>query len=138
MNLNEINSEISHLEEKRVKLLNEQKNLDKEKIQSLEWTKNCWATLHINSMVCAGLPTYTINIYGEDIPYTISPITVFNNHNLYEHNVMFGKSYLGVTDYSFYTSSKDALLGFLQVVKFKQLDYNKDWLEVLEAVKGYK
>jgi len=129
--LNQINTEVARLEQERRDLIDAKNKFDEEAIKSLEWTKDCIARLSVNWLVGAGLPKYTIRVYGKALPAG-KHVTVLGTEALYEYNVVYSHSF--ANDFAcgeFNTSSKKNLIAFLQKVKFKSLDYDKEALEVL-------
>lgn len=135
--LAEVNNKIHELKLEQEKLINQQRDMDDQKILSLDWTKDCFAKLEINSLVCAGLPRYHVHVYGAkgSVPYVFRPITVMGDHELYYYNVILSKQYgFDMYDASFSTYDKEMLLKFLNKVTFKTLDYDKDTFEVLSFV----
>ena len=137
MNVAEINSEIERLKEERARLLNQNKFESEAEVQSLRWTKECYARLEINSLVSAGIPAYTITISGRTVPHTVQAITIMGESNLYEENMMYGKSFSS-DYYSFFTSSEKMLLEFLERVEFDKFDFNERHLRVLLEAKATK
>lgn len=131
--LDAINEEIYRLEQKRQDLLNKDKLKEQESIQDLKWTQDYEARLEVSTLCSAGIPRYSIIVYGNP-PGTISPICIMGEHTCYEYNIMYGRTW---NFYHFYTSSCEMLIEFLEHVKFKELLYDKEHLKVLEAVRKY-
>lgn len=131
----EINTEMARLKEEHTKLVNERDFGKEEAIKSLEWTKHCVGTLEINPSGGSGLPTYTITIAGNKIPASYKIVTVMGNDRSYQNNICFGKSYSHGDFDSFYTSSAEMLIEFLEKVEFKKFTFPDDHLNVLEAAK---
>lgn len=132
--LAELNEQIEQLKAERVALLNQRDFENEEVIKSLEWTKECYARLEVNTLVAAGLPTYNIVVMGKT-PHCLRPRCVMGNSKNYEQNMMFGIGFLG--DYpSFYTSSVDMLCEFLEKVTFQRFDFNEQHLRALKAAEA--
>lgn len=133
MELHEINAEISRLLDLRCDLLNRQKFGDEEVIKSLEWTKACTGKLVINAIRGAGLPTYSILVFGKH-PTTTRGVAVMGDSAAYEQNMMYGKDFQNEC-HAFYTSSKSMVLQFMKEVEFDKFEYDHcDW-EVLDAAR---
>jgi len=130
--LNELNIEIERLLQQRQDLLNKERLQEEEKLKDLKWTKDYTARLEINPLSSAGLPKYTIMIYGKP-PCAMPAICVMGEHKLYEYNIMYATRFGYGDDSSFYTSCPDMLIKFLNSVKFKKLEYNEEHLRVLKA-----
>lgn len=135
MNLNELNTEISELQERRQNLLNQQKLKKEQSIQDLQWTKDYKAVLQINSLSGAGLPKYSILVYGNP-PSCMSPIVVMGEHSLCEYNMLYGKDLMADIP-CFYTSNTEVLLEFLEKVQFQSIEFDEELLRILEAVKVF-
>lgn len=133
MELHEINSEIARLQELRSDLLNKQKFGEEDVIKSLEWTKACTGKLVINAIRGAGLPTYSILVFGKH-PTTTRGVAVMGDSKAYEQNMMYGKDYHNDC-HAFYTSSKRMVMQFMKEVEFEKFEYDHcDW-EVLDAAR---
>lgn len=129
----EINTEISCLEQERVKLLNEIEFKNDEAVKDLEWTKKCKAKFDVNPLWGSCLPAYTISVFGK-VPHAAHPVCVMGNHALYQYNMMFsGHSFTSEYPH-FYTSCKSMLFKFLKEVQFDDLDYDENTLEILKIV----
>lgn len=138
--LNEINTEIANLEKQRQDVINARNNMDQENIKSLEWTKACKASFEINPLVCAGLPGYTIKVWGKEIPRSIGGICVMGDSKYYEKNITYRSrhdEWIGNAG-EFTTSCVDALIQFIRKVRFQSLDYNKKHLEILQCIAEMK
>ena len=129
--LGELNTEIFKLQEVRQNLLNQQKLAETQSIIDLEWTKDYKAFFKINGLSGAGLPRYSILVYGNP-PHHLSSVVVMGEHSLYEYNILYGKDFMVDTP-SFYTSNTELLLKFLEKVQFKELEFDEDLLRVLKA-----
>lgn len=131
--LAEINAEIRELERLRVELINSQNAVSEEYIKSLEWTKEYVGRLEICNLFAAGLPAFKIHVIGKNVPITFSNITVMGTSSQYEYNMLFKNSF--VDEPHFYTSSKETLLNFMEIVSFKAFEFNDRNLIILEAAK---
>lgn len=133
MELHEINAEIARLQEEKCNLLNKQKFGNEDIIKSLTWTKNCTGKLVINMLRGAGLPTYSILVFGKH-PTTTRGVIVMGDSSAYEQNMLYGKDYHHEC-HTFQTSSKKMLLKFMDEVEFEKFEYDQSDWEVLDAAR---
>lgn len=130
--LDQINSQIHELEKKRAEIINRNNNLNDEHIKRLEWTKECHATLRIDSLGACGMATYQVRVYGRKFPHTGKSgyITILGNSSNCYDNLLYSSN----VDYGIFSTSSDkVLMQFLEQVQFKSLEYSKRFLDVLKA-----
>ena len=134
MNIQEINAEITRLQNLRNDLSRNAVDKLCDSIRSLSWTKDCDAELEIDMNYLK----YTIDV-RENVPdflhelYELSRhVVVMENSNKSEIVECFADNYGGI---NLVANSKNALIEFLKKTRFKSLTYNKEILEVLTFIK---
>jgi hypothetical protein len=131
--LGEINEQIQELEKKRAEIINRNNKITEEDIIKLDWTRNCFAILHISPYQAMGIPTYEISVAGRAIPQTHGRyIVVLGEDKDYQNNVCYRSDLEGG---KFTTSSVKALEQFLEQVQFAKLEYPEKMLAALQAAK---
>ena len=131
--LKKLNDEINRLQEQRQKIFDEQNKTKKEYFLKLEWTQNCSGILRVDSYGAAGLPKYNISIFG-DVPTTVcmKTITLMGESDRYTENI----NYRGDTNPVIFTDNKDLLIEFILKAKFKNIEYDKNTLEVFNVLQS--
>lgn len=127
-----LNSQIVQLTEKRNNLLN-QKNLgDENYIKSLKWCQNCTARLELNTLYAAGLPKYKLHVYG-NTPATNGVLEFFPDLK-YPNNICFSSKNFDSNGSYFYTNSIEALMRLINDAEFKSIEYDKEHLQLLTFI----
>lgn len=134
LTVTKINNEIERLKKERERILNAEKAHTEESIRSLEWTKDCHARLLYSSMASAGIPTYTVLVYGPQVPHSLKHITVMGDSVHYDQNITFHNGFSDSAEFT--TSNHELLIEFLQKVKFQKLEYNVELLKVLKVAEA--
>lgn len=141
--LQEINDQIRQLNEKRKECLKGQAEERERIIKSLEWTKDCDASLEISRFRAIGIPAYQVFLSGNvpETPEYNSQVTVFGESPAYQYNVLYQKTgslSLGDARPHFFTSCEKALKSFLSTVKFRSFKFDEQTLDLLKFAEGKK
>lgn len=128
--IKELNDQIYELNKQKAEILRQQEAAAVEKFKTLEWIKECSASLNINAFLASGIDRYTIHLYGS--------VPSFEHHNyipIYPGVafINYSQGYM-ISNFAnddrktpkIVTSNTDSLIEFLQKHKFKSFSFNEE------------
>lgn len=135
--LDQIEIEINNLQQRKREILD---NQNKELILSLEWIKDCEATLKIDPFFAAGIPKYKILLTGR-VPKYNSTLIIIKGQN-YLEDIVYQDNFLCdqlfKRSYCLTTYSEQSLINFLSSVRFKSFSFPNSDLKLFNFLEEYK
>jgi hypothetical protein len=113
-----------------------------EELLSLEWTKDCDASLRIETLYGAGMPRFKLWLHGK-IPLYKGTLTIVKSGIDYLHDIVYSSDYWNSFDGCnkspcVFTYKESSLFDFLNSARFKSFSFPERDLELLNKLGEYK